>query len=169
MTIKDSIVNLKKGLRTTLTNVPALIDTLVRGLDGVAEAAEEQTTYSTDERAIGTWIDGSTIYEKTFEITTLPNNTTLNIEHGINIDKIISIDAYATDLTNYLPIPFIFNDMESIINITAGKARIVIFSNRNASTYKGIVNLKYTKTSANRAPENETKNNGDETPEKDER
>ena len=36
MAIKDSIVNLKKELRTTLTNVPALIDTLVRGLDGVA-------------------------------------------------------------------------------------------------------------------------------------
>lgn len=162
MAIKDSIVNLKKGLRTTLTNVPALIDTLVRGLDGVEEATEEESTYSTTERIVGKWIDGNNVYEKTFEIPALPNNTTLNIDHGISIDKIVSIDAYATDNTNYLTIPFIFNDMESIINITAGKTRIVIFSNRNASTYKGIVTLRYTKTSASRSPEENDTKNGDE-------
>lgn len=75
MAIKDSIVNLKKGLRTTLTNVPALIDTLVRGLEGVAEAAEEEITYSTDERVVGKWIDGSDVYEKVIEFGALPNAT----------------------------------------------------------------------------------------------
>lgn len=80
MAIKDSIVNLKKGLRTTLTNVPALIDTLIRGLDGVEEATENQTTYSTDEREIGTWIDGSTLYERVINVGALPNNTLKTIE-----------------------------------------------------------------------------------------
>ena len=37
MAIKDSIVNLKKGLRTTLTNVPALIDTLEKGFSEISE------------------------------------------------------------------------------------------------------------------------------------
>lgn len=169
MGIKESIANLRKALRTTQTNAPAVIDTLIRGLDGVETAAEEENTYSTDERIVGTWTDGNTVYEKTFEIPALPNNTTLNIDHNISIDKIVSIDAYATDNTNYLPIPFIFNDMESIINITAGKVRIVIFSNRNASTYKGIVTLRYTKTAASRSPENDTKNDGDEEKNTDER
>ena len=92
MTIKDSIVNLKKGLRTTLTNVPALIDTLVRGLDGVAEAAEEESTYSTDEHVVGKWIDGSDIYEKTINTGAMPNTTTKDVAHNItDLGKVIEI------------------------------------------------------------------------------
>lgn len=49
MALKDNILNLNTALRTTLQNVPAVVDTLIRGLDKVADAAEEQTTYSTDE------------------------------------------------------------------------------------------------------------------------
>lgn len=48
--------------------------------------------YSTDEKVIGTWIDGSTLYEKTVEINNIAfDNDWHTVAHGItNIDKVIS-------------------------------------------------------------------------------
>ena len=48
--------------------------------------------YSTEEQVVGTWIDGSTLYEKTVEITSIPNSNITNTAHGIsNINTIISV------------------------------------------------------------------------------
>lgn len=47
--------------------------------------------YSTDEKVVGTWIDGKTIYQKTLS-GVLPNvDSTLNISIGVIVDKIIEI------------------------------------------------------------------------------
>ena len=48
--------------------------------------------YSTNEKVVGTWIDGSTIYEKTVEINSVAYDSNWhNVAHGItNIDKVIS-------------------------------------------------------------------------------
>lgn len=44
----------------------------------------KQIVYSTEEQEIGTWIDGSKIYRKTFSITIdLASNGKLEIPHGI--------------------------------------------------------------------------------------
>lgn len=161
MAIKDSIVNLKKGLRTTLTNVPALIDTLVRGLDGVAEAAEEESTYSTDERVVGKWIDGKTIYEITVNIGELPNNTIKSINHGIaNIDNIVYITGVAKSGNNFIPLPFVGDNKG--VSLFISKVQIFVTTGTDLTTYSGTVTFRYTKISASRSPENDTKNNGDE-------
>lgn len=169
MTIKDSIVNLKKGLRTTLTNVPALIDTLIRGLDGVAEAAEEQTTYSTDERVVGTWIDGSDIYEKTINTGAMPNTTTKDVLHGItNLGKVIEIKGImmTSDSKIAASIPAVNpgGDSDLICFVYIDGANIKMKSNSNYSVYsESYVTIKYLKASASRSPEeNDTKNGGDE-------
>jgi len=62
MAIKDSIVNLKKGLRTTLTNVPALIDTLERGF---TEIDKEISTSADVKKAISSFntINGGLLSE----------------------------------------------------------------------------------------------------------
>ena len=50
--------------------------------------------YSTTEQVIGTWIDGSTIYEKTVTINTLSSGSDQKYNHGIsNIDKIVGWDS----------------------------------------------------------------------------
>lgn len=49
--------------------------------------------YSTDEHVIGTWIDGSTLYEKTF-ITSTINNTTLDIDLGFAISMGVVVHGY---------------------------------------------------------------------------
>lgn len=156
MAIKDSIVNLKKGLRTTLTNVPALIDTLVRGLDGVAEAAEEEKAYSTDEREVGTWIDGSTIYEKVFynanKWTLAPNDVTTIT--GVDISYVAQIiDMDCSDGYTYWGF---------LASARADNGNMRLINLRPSSTTVSQIILKYTKASENRAPENNNKNDGDE-------
>lgn len=158
--IKESIVNLKKSLRMTLQNVPAVVDTLIRGLDEVEDAAEEQSTYSTDEKVVGTWIDGKTIYEKTFEYGALPNNTLVSKEHGVaNIDNIVYMSGIAVEGNTTIPVPFIG---ENNISMFITKVAVFITTSINLSTYNCTVTFRYTKTTANRSPENDTKNGGDE-------
>ena len=164
MAIKDSIVNLKKGLRTTLTNVPALIDTLIRGLDGVEEATENQTTYSTDEREIGTWIDGSTLYERVINVGALPNNTLKTIETPTGL-KIVSLIGTAINPTNgvTLTIPYIsLGGAIGSVNVSAGNGVISITTDTNRESFSDTkLIIRYIKTTASRSPENDTKN-GDE-------
>lgn len=58
--------------------------------------------YSTSEKVVGTWIDGSTLYEKTWDLgsaVTFSNNTWTSIvtNVGISIDKIIKCEGVQAD------------------------------------------------------------------------
>ena len=161
MAIKDSIVNLKKGLRTTLTNVPALIDTLVRGLDGVAEAAEEENTYSTDEHVVGKWIDGTTdVYEKMIEIESLPNTTAIGYKHNItDLGKIIELNGIADNGSQQITLPL---SGSAYIYIIATTEKIFITAATDRTDYSAIIKIRYIKSATNRAPENDIKNDGGE-------
>lgn len=160
MAIKDSIVNLKKGLRTTLTNVPALIDTLIRGLDGVAESIDAEDF--SEERKIGK-LGTEDIYEKIINIGALPNDTFQSYQHKIaNIDKIINISGSAYNPTGTtIPLPYLYPDADIVLY--ADKSYISIRSSTDRTSFTGIIKLQYTKASTSRSPEeNDTKNNGDE-------
>lgn len=49
--------------------------------------------YSTEEQVVGTWIDGSTLYEKTYVTSTI-SNTTLNIDLGFPIGMGVIVHGY---------------------------------------------------------------------------
>ena len=158
MEIKDSIVNLKKGLRTTLTNVPALIDTLVRGLDGVEESLAPED-YSA-ERIVGKFGDDD-LYEKIVNIGALPNATFQSYPHNIaNINHIINVCGSAYNPTGTtIPIPYLYTDANIIMY--ADRTNISVKPDTDRSSFTGIIKLQYTKASANRTPENDTKNGDD--------
>lgn len=69
--------------------------TVVNGAWGKAEPPSPSAMhdYSTDEHTVGTWIDGSPVYEKTVvhEFTTYGDNMTVNIPAN-NVDSIISVN-----------------------------------------------------------------------------
>ena len=164
MAIKDSITNLKKGLRTTLTNVPALIDTLIRGLDGVAEAAEEESTYSTTERVIGKWTDGSELYEIVVDFGTLPKTSgkILEIEALANAN-VITYNGIAKDnLGNTIPIPYVSTTNSAIVTYIGQNNKLYVITENDRSAFNGIFIFRYTKNTANRAPENNAKNGSEE-------
>ena len=53
--------------------------------------------YNETEHICGTWVDGSTLYEKTFVKTNLTGNTSnwVNIDTLTGVDKIVSCDGFA--------------------------------------------------------------------------
>ena len=160
MALKDSFINLNKALRTTLQNVPAVVDTLIRGFDEIGDAAEEQTTYSTDERIVGKWIDGSEIIEKTFNINLEINagswgTTTIDNTNG-EIKIILHAEGFNSGSGAYWGFlavnPNIGHEVE-VLNI------------RSSAITVSYLTLRYIKRAASRSPEeNDTKNGGEDKP-----
>ena len=75
--------------------------------------------YSTDEHIVGTWIDGSTLYEKTLEIAgPISDNSDYNAPHGItNLNNIVSHEGYAIYYNAYkIPIPYARSSTFFILN-----------------------------------------------------
>lgn len=110
MALVDSITKLKKALNGTIQTVPALIETLKNALTGVEEAASSATTFSTDEREVGTWINGKTIFERTYynankwtltasDTTTITDIDISEIENMIDL-KCTDDYAYRGDISN---------------------------------------------------------------------
>ena len=58
--------------------------------DGIPSSVEYYHNYSTDEHIVGTWIDGSIIYETTFE-------TNIQLPHGSSITSAINL----IDISSY--------------------------------------------------------------------
>ena len=102
--------------------------------------------YSTEEQVVGTWVDGSTIYEKTFNVEYLTSSTK-SIAHGINnLGHVVQIYGYVTNNTYNFPMPYVTTDAASCIGITVDATNINIISiNRN--DYYGHLTIRYTKTS----------------------
>lgn len=55
--------------------------------------------YSTEEQIVGTWIDGSTIYEKTYNVGTITNGSSINIDVS-NLNVVINSFGYGRATRN---------------------------------------------------------------------
>lgn len=118
-----------------------------------SNTSPEAMNFSTDEKVIGTWIDGKPLYQKTINCGALPNAGELLVDINVNnIEKVVGFNAICIDgVGQSIPIPnaICTNGEEVIyqINIffnSSHKIRIVTGSNRTA--YTGYVTLRYTKT-----------------------
>ena len=163
MALKDSFINLNKALRTTLQNVPAVVDTLIRGFDEIGDAADEQSTYSTDERVVGKWIDGSDLYEKIISAGALLNNSEKTVDTGVTgIKEMVEISGVSINGTNNstVPLPYVYPSGD--ISIYYNGTSIIIKTTTDRTSYTTTyVKIRYTKTAANRAPEDDTRNGDD--------
>lgn len=97
--------------------------------------------YSTDEQVVGTWIDGSTVYEKTFDLgSDISISNTELTETSIdatNISKLIQVTGmYSTGITIY-PL---------MANIGNNKIRLQSDINGNVGASVRYIILRYTKT-----------------------
>lgn len=107
-------------------------------------------SYSTAERKIGKWIDGSDLYEKTVSCGALPNSTGKSVPHAIaNLKNIVEIKGYAirtVGSTLTYPLPFVNSNNTSRVELTVSSTNISITTNVDFSylddTY---VTLRYTK------------------------
>ena len=107
--------------------------------------------YSTEEQIVGTWIDGSTLYEKTFFLsqrTPITNDYTTYIIDDTtiyDIDNIISCDIFDNN-SDSVPLTKIAY-LERAVDVIKSNNKLIAFYNTN-NTYKttGFI-LRYTKSS----------------------
>ena len=106
--------------------------------------------YSTSEIAVGTWVDGKTIYRKVFTGT-----STLNISTGITPDNIIKMECLThQSVGSWRTIPWLFSMNDAIgsgawaggfyFNDSDSTIRFQLGSNL-AAVNKVIVIMEYTK------------------------
>lgn len=113
----------------------------------VKEAIDKLSIYSTDEKAVGAWIDGKTIYRKVVNFGALPNATVREVAHNItNIDYVISIVGMADNKTDFLQLPRVHTEPSLNIALQMNKTNITILTGYNLSAYSAYVIIEYTKT-----------------------
>ena len=113
--------------------------------------------YSTDEKVVGTWIDGKTIYQKCIEIPeTIPTaNTTLSIilTAPANVDKYVYLGGWMiTGEAAYNSIPFSYEDtwFARLCGIETSSRHEILFNCRttNTNAIRGVAIVQYTKTTS---------------------
>ena len=113
----QNIIGLKKGagdiheLELEVAQLSAFVLT-------IGEKVEDISTYSTDEKIVGTWVDGSPIYEKTYT-DVMPTVTEGNFSTKIidtsteNIKLVIDYDMFVIQVfdgkQNTVKMPYITN------------------------------------------------------------
>lgn len=119
----------------------------------ITEVNSKGVVYSTTEKVIGVWIDGTTpVYEKTIDCGPLPNNATKNVAHEIsNLDLIVGFDALSLNSTGgyIIPLPYInkSNPTSYNVQIDFDATNINLFTAADRTGYdKTYVTMRYTKT-----------------------
>lgn len=117
---------------------------------------DSSVNYSTTEKVIGKWIDGSDLYEITLEITpTSQINTMVSYPHNIsNIDKILGFNAYLVAATgSCVLVPAVrLNEGTISVNtalssdITITTTAVQLMFGYDRSYAKVYVTLRYTKS-----------------------
>ena len=113
-------------------------------LKEVNSSLEKLTTYSTEEKIVGTWVDGSIIYQKTFVDVNLSGLTnvdisSLSIKTVINIEAMGSFDNNSVGSLNY-------NDNNYVGFIWLNPEKTTLSINEKANKMiKATFTLKYTK------------------------
>lgn len=116
------------------------------------EKITRNSTYSTEEQAVGTWIDGKTIYRKVINFGALPNATKKEVQHNISNISIftkiegITIRNDGTKFTQSLPLVYKNTEMFYNTALAVDNTIIEIQTAGDRSMFNGYVILEYTKT-----------------------
>ena len=107
------------------------------------------TDYSTEEKIVGTWIDGKPLYQKTWTNITLASGDVNVISLGNNISQILSAQgfAYKPDSVQYISIPAASPNANYTIEIwTYNLSELHLVAGTNRAGYIATVTIQYTKT-----------------------
>ena len=110
-----------------------------------------ENNYSESEIQVGTWIDGSPVYQKTIYFGELPNNTTKQIPVNVeNIKYVVSIKgiAFNDSWTNVEPLPYV-HDYVNYTILDFRENNIFMSTKCDRSQFKAYVTIQYTKTQNN--------------------
>lgn len=99
---KDGGADIKKeisDLQNAVTAAQVAITTAQEEISNLETKVNSGHVYSTDEKVVGTWLDGRSIYEKTWQIvnTNAPNNWDVTNADFENIAFVVEATLYDTD------------------------------------------------------------------------
>ena len=109
----------------------------------------ERYKYTTTERVIGAWLNQKPLYQKTIQIPSLPNNTSVNIAHGIaNVDMIfIGEGSFClSPIGNYSPLPCMYVASNNNVSLVVNSTQIIAITGSDMTDWSAVVTLQYTKT-----------------------
>lgn len=118
----------------------------LNNIENGIETNENKFNYSTNEIEIGKWIDDKPIYRKVYNINSLPNTTTMDINISTwNINTITSLGGYtSTGLIFNGNRDNVSSEIDLYANVIENKITITTHSDR--SSMSGFVIVEYTKT-----------------------
>lgn len=122
------------------------------------EAMQKKVIYSTSEQVIGKWIDGKTLYQRTFVLTPdiAASITSTQISLNTSNVKIAMLDpsaSYFLDTqgsTGYMPFPNVNSNAAALCggypSVQNGNIQIQIRKGGSVAIYELILTIRYTKT-----------------------
>lgn len=114
-----------------------------------SSGSSQSEEYSTTERRVGTWIGGEPLYQKTFIIQNLPDNSSTSVAHGLtNVNKIIDANGTAckSNPLNCVPLPYYTASQYSTIFYFIDDTNITVTTTGNRRDYSVYITVRYTKT-----------------------
>lgn len=115
---------------------------------GITAKNVDFTTYSTDEKIVGTWIDGKKIYKKTIDCGALPNNSTKDVNHNISgLGMFVKIEGIASNGTLTYPLPISTPTTSYLVSLSVTTTQVSIRTAATYSSFSSYVTLYYTKSS----------------------
>lgn len=153
---KDTTTNdVSIWIRSTSTITDLYVTLRYTKTNDTAISIGDETDYSTTEKIVGTWIDGSTLYQKTLQITMPTANESIiatDIASG-NHARIIDgfIEQTGSSGNNYtFPLLFLNGSpltMNVLVQVTVDASKLYVWSNFDKTDGKtAYVTIQYTKT-----------------------
>lgn len=117
---------------------------------GWEKSEDDYNVYSTDEKQIGTWIDGKPVYRKVYQLTTpsTENSWQAMGTTGVNIDTIVDFrgTVLETGQKKYNSINFGEGSYYVHTAIYAGNNRDINMIQKGWSSLPCVITIEYTKT-----------------------
>ena len=122
----------------------------LNAMDNQIDVLTQNADYSTDEKSIGTWIDGKTLYKKTItKAVTINSVSQFEVIENVSGIKIFNVKGVAVGENGlYMPLPYAFGSGSGVQTFT-----LYIYDNelrydaRNTdnATYNLYITIEYTK------------------------
>ena len=150
--VSDDSTNEKTIVEPSLMS-NADMDDVVTPLPGVQTRYHE---YSTTEQVVGKWIDGKTVYERSFKMTSIPHNESTQLAHSISnfgelIDFSGTLHAKSTVATNsWTPLARV-QDNSTVSFVAVDVTNVYIQLKARTFNASGVfdfayITIRYTKT-----------------------
>lgn len=164
MATQTTNYGLKKPAYTDAADISVInenmdvIDAKMKEIDdkaGSGGGGGSSVSYSTEEQAVGTWIDGKPMYQKTITVSNVnPSNGSASVPLGVqNIENIFLVSdgsvLYHGDSYARLTVPYSHYDSGSSLgvffNISSNAIEFRAGTNHRYELY-GYITVRYTKT-----------------------